>query len=503
VEKESQLIILSYPLAENFYNSIEFRERILNLLENPGLQLELRFTSGILNSVSKLPTDLNVIGNVRKIHVSSRKVIPRKMDIEDISYDSGCGLDEVSLCRSEDSDRVPACLENYHLLKNLKLLVVRGCQSITDVSRFQSISHLFLPQCCNITDVSSLGKVYELDLSGCESIHDVSALGRVHTLNLNCCQQITDLTALEWVHSLKFEEFQGTDLSGLKNVVNLNICDSPNVSDISILRTVKKLNIRKCPKINDLTGLSSLKDLSLYKHTQITSGREMFLQLSTVESYYDDFVNSAYAGETEKENDEELRALPLWKDSLFLHSLQANLHHLTICGCQSLVEFPYLVGLRSLVIYDCPWLAVFPDIPPSLGYLSISFCENLTVLQIGVGDMHSDNTQKYPLYELKVTDCPNLQKVVLNRKISRCKIMYCWSSKIVVADQQVGRIKTEARYLRKIVNRSKIVDLQLVYCEELEDPTFCFDETRDVLSLDNDNEEGTADFDGEDDDETN
>jgi hypothetical protein len=113
------------------------------------------------------------------------------------------------------------------------------------VSCFRNIPCLACQDCSAIIDVSALGNAIELDLSECKNIQDVSALGRVHTLKLSFCEKITDPSALEWVHSLEFEEFQGTTLSGLKNIVNLDITNSPRFSDLTMLRTVPKLNIPK------------------------------------------------------------------------------------------------------------------------------------------------------------------------------------------------------------------------------------------------------------------
>jgi hypothetical protein len=98
-----------------------------------------------------------------------------------------------------------------------------------------------------------------------------------------------------------------------------------------------------------------------------------------------------------------------WRETHFLYSLQKNLQDYTISGCDRLVEFPYLVGLRSLKIYACNLFTILPALPSALGYLEISFCGELELLQIQE-DKTSNNLQ-FPLYEMKVNNCWNLSKV--------------------------------------------------------------------------------------------
>jgi hypothetical protein len=134
-------------------------------------------------------------------------------------------------------------IPHYYLLSHLKRLQIVTCPSITDVSCFRNIPDLTLIECSEITDVSnlanvrvldlsfcpgirdvsSLGKVHSLTLTGCSSIEDVSALRNVHKLDLSYCSRIRDISSLSNVYSLKLQDFQGSDVSGLVNVVVLDI----------------------------------------------------------------------------------------------------------------------------------------------------------------------------------------------------------------------------------------------------------------------------------------
>jgi hypothetical protein len=66
--------------------------------------------------------------------------------------------------------------------------------------------------------------------------------------------------------------------------------------------------------------------------------------------------------------------------------------------------------------------------------------------------------------------------LIFFRKVSRCEIVDCDTSKVVDADRQVGYLKIEAKYLRKITNRSNIADLNLMFSKKENDPIFAFDE---------------------------
>jgi hypothetical protein len=153
----------------------------------------------------------------------------------------------------------PTPTVNYHLLATLKSLELCRCSVVTDVSYFKNIRHLSLNWCSGITDVSTLGNGHTLSLIGCLNIHDVSALGRLHALNLSGCYNVTDLSELEWVYSLTFHGFQGTDVSGLKNIVILTIPGAKFVTDIAMLHSLEVLNIVGCERIFSLSGFTKIK----------------------------------------------------------------------------------------------------------------------------------------------------------------------------------------------------------------------------------------------------
>jgi hypothetical protein len=260
---------------------------------------------------------------------------------------------------------------NYHLLSNLKSLEISNNNSITDVSCFENIPILCLRSCSGVTDVSPLRKVHKLDLSLCRNIRDVSDLARVHTLDLSYCDQVRDLSALEWVYSLRFQQFKGTDLSGLKNVVILNITESMYVSEVRMLQTLQRLNIRRCPLISNLNGLVKLKALTLDRVSNITAGKEIFQQMSKLEIPESFLIPS----------DVECSRFDIWENSKLLMTLY-NIRSLVITDCYSLRIVPYLSRSLSLSISNCPnFQGVIPGLP-TLQHLVVSQCIDLQFLSI-------------------------------------------------------------------------------------------------------------------------
>jgi hypothetical protein len=294
---------------------------------------------------------------------------------------------------------MPKCI-NYHTLANLKCLQISNCETITDVSCFRNIPNLALDHCSGIIDVSSLRNV--------------------HTLNLSGCDGVLDLSSLEWVYSLTFHEFQGTDLSGLKNVAFLDISRSRNVADVTMLRTLISLKIRLCSKIESLSGLSKLK--ALFVSRRMSSGNEVFSHLSNLSLHYTYFQNPST---TPQENLQ------------FLASLQ-NLQELEICACFFRVELPLMASLRSLNLKSCLDQGVMPIMPdmPLLSRLTFLFCD-MTSLHI---------KGAHQLRELKVSNCRNLN--LIDRKVFKCEVTKCDQLKGIKFQQRVAHLNCFSTFQR-------------------------------------------------------
>jgi hypothetical protein len=506
-KKESQLIVLTFPQSETFYNSEEFRERIWKSMKNPRLQLDLifnRFSPDLDNplDVRSVTIDLKRLNGTRKIGLMSGftdrcNIIPcENLDVEVISL-STVRIKDLSFLSnvksvSYSADRsmlfgtkvdlaplqhiqkgiisVRKCV-NYHLLANLLSLELSDCMSVTDVSCFANIPDLTLCNCENVTDVSPLSRVSTLDLSDCKGITDVSSLRNVHTLVLDYCENVTDISGLENVYSLSFVSFSGTNVSGLKNVVILDISGSANVSDISMLHSVRDLTIENCPKMEGLTDLTNLKQLTIDNQNKITSGQGIIQQLvkldMTIElaEDYDDWSIP--------------KEIKPWEnfDMLTTHP---NLQHLVASGFNMLTKFPFMANLLSLELNRCNKLInlVFPALP-LLESLKITDCFNLESVHL-----LGDSGLKFSLETFNLFFNEALAKVQIDRKVSRCHIDDCSGLEVIELHQQVGYLRCPLEdCLERIVNQSWIVCLSLQHSGGSDSQKPVLDQEKDELTF--------------------
>jgi hypothetical protein len=201
-------------------------------------------------------------------------------------------------------------ITNFSNLSNCHSLNLSGCINISEVSCLGSVTNLNLSGCVNVRDVSALGKVRNLYLRGCYGISDISQLGFNYILDLGLCPLITNVSSLGSVYNLTLSEFQGNDISALKNVKVLDLSYSPHLVDLSsldnsvevlnisycdlivnitMLHKVKSLDITECFQIKDFTGLNSLHDLEMnpwmaqsLETIEIEKGYETFRQLKAL-----------------------------------------------------------------------------------------------------------------------------------------------------------------------------------------------------------------------------
>jgi hypothetical protein len=484
-KKESQIIVLTFPYSETFYNSEEFRGRILHSIETPRLQLDLifnRFSSDPDNPKKgkTVEIDLKRIIHTRKISMNgggfpvSCQVIPfLNLDVDEISF-RGIKVNDFSFLSnvknvsfSADGSmpgtkldlapfqhikkgiiRVDQCV-NDHLLANLQSLEISNCSSITDMSCFANIPVLNLNGCINITDVSPLSRCHNLDFSFCDGITEVSSLKNVHRLVLDSCDNVTDVSGLENVYSLSIRIFQGESVSGLKNVVILDIAHSENVSNISMLHSVRDLNITDCPKIKELTGLVNLKELTIDNVNKITSGSDVIQQLVKLVMAIDlDGDNDHWTIPKEKKP---------WEDFDMLIA-QPNMRHLVVNGFNSLIEFPFMSNLCSLELWKCNKLInlTLPSLP-WIRSLEIWDCNHLVFVHL-----LGDSTLKFSLEIFNLHSNHQITKVQIDRKVSRCRIDHCTKLAIIELRQQVGNLHCPLEpCLERIVNQSWVVTLSI------------------------------------------
>jgi hypothetical protein len=439
-KKESQIISLKGKFTERFQKSSAFRSSIIHRIQYPRLQLELSFdpsneiyqerviNSTQVNSMRKLHIDECKLSKIELLDVD--EVLLRDCNVSDLSFcanvkkltydqsfDNKGSVDVSCLQRLEEcSLTLDGLIKNLQRLSSLKKLTIDENDHISDVSCLRNVRKLSFTSCPNIrdvhwladahelglfdcdgiTDVSALGNIHTLHITSNNNIRDVSALKNVHTLDLSHCPNVTDVSPLVNVHSLTIQSFQGTDLSGLTKVVDLDISNSPNVADISGLTSVSVLNITTCPNIHEFTGLHCLRELIAHHFLVVASGMEIIHQLQTLRTGPEYFYGSPNPR----------------KSNICIPEL-TNLKTLELRNCTSLRLFPStLNNLRSLTIDNCDRLGFFPTLPSSLGQLSIKNCSYWTGFVLS-----GKQTFVSPIYRVEIQDCKWLKKIEIHRKV--------------------------------------------------------------------------------------
>jgi hypothetical protein len=364
--------VLTFPYSETFYNSKEFRDRILCTIENPRLQLDLIFNKfsphpgNTKNSVrpKTVRIELKRVNNMRKLSLRSPgfpitcsitpfpnldvgeisltgikvKDLKSFSNVKNVSFSAdrsmhGVKIDLAPLQHLEKGFFTVTKCVNHAKLANLQSLAISNCESITNVSCFANIPVLDLHGCDKIKDVSPLSRVHTLDLNSCEGIKNVSSLKNVHKLILDFCDNVKDISGLENVSWLSFRMFQGKNVSGLKNVVFLDIADAENVTSVSALPALRELNISGCQKLKDLTALPNLKELTISNENKITSVKEILQQLVKLDMTFQLF------GDNDSNTVPGPKEIKPWENFDMLTTLP-NLKHLVVTGFNVLAETP-------------------------------------------------------------------------------------------------------------------------------------------------------------------
>ncbi|CAI0421211.1 unnamed protein product [Linum tenue] len=124
-------------------------------------------------------------------------------------------------------------------LKNLKVLIIRGCTQLME-----------------ITGLESLESLQVLAMSSCESIYelpDLSHLEHLRYLNISGCMQLTQVMGVERLGSLEV-----LAMSQCKSIIEL--------PDLSALKNMTHLDIRECSQLIGIIGLHKLQCTILGVH---------------------------------------------------------------------------------------------------------------------------------------------------------------------------------------------------------------------------------------------
>jgi hypothetical protein len=146
-----------------------------------------------------------------------------------------------------------------YIFKNCKILKLRCCHNIIDVSQLGNVEYLDVAGCDEIKDVSMLGKCKYLDLSNCNKITNVDNLGNVEHLDLSHCYKLTKISKLD---NHKYLSLRGchkiTNINNLKRVHTLDLSYCENIKNISCLSNVSNLDVSYCPLIEIFENMNSV-----------------------------------------------------------------------------------------------------------------------------------------------------------------------------------------------------------------------------------------------------
>ncbi|CAN1264357.1 Disease resistance protein L6 [Linum perenne] len=319
----------------------------------------------------------------------------------------------------------------------LETLWIDSAQNLINLDGLECLSHLnelWLKDCCVLeklpVSLANLTKLQRLTIEKCTQLAEVMSVERLEALKLEelClddCDKLQYLGGLwklsklrlEWLEHLYMSGCSSVeelpDLSGLRNIVSLDISELKEVTWIGSLELLKELTMTNCTSIKKLPNLSGCKNIfSLYISGCVQLADVMgvgrleslkSLVMSGCSSVEDlpDFSglrNMASLDIKECNQLEEITGI----ESLEL------LKYLVMRNCTSIKKLPDLSGckkLRRLDIRGCVQLAEVGGIErlESLKWLNMSGCSSVEELP--------DLSGLWNVNSLDISECNQLKEV--------------------------------------------------------------------------------------------
>ena len=316
VKRECYIWALNRNTSIHFLKDVEFRHKVCVGIANPKMQLSIKLSGGISDSVYQFVTKIddvflkNVasaiiteyhytetitglnnmdtfqfidsgklklidgIKNIKHVLVKYTQVTTVKnidnvdfkniktlnvsfcKKLSDLSAIYGSQLQKIDISHCES-------VQNTDGLLNIPTVIMNYCNNLTDVSGLRNSRDIYLCNCKNLKNVSSLKKANLLKLSNNANLSDVSALGNIPYLVLSNCELIRDVSALGNHTLLDLSYCSGImNVDSLKNVKKLDL-KKTNIRDVNGLVNVQYLNIDNCKNITNIDNLTSLKKISM------------------------------------------------------------------------------------------------------------------------------------------------------------------------------------------------------------------------------------------------
>jgi hypothetical protein len=319
---------------------------------------------------------------------------------------------------------------------------ILSSDDINDVSSLTNVHSVKLIDRKNVSDVSALGNVHDLNLTACINVRDVSCLGKVHRLVLCDCSLVTDLSGLSNVYSLIFLRFQGTDLSGLRNIVNLNVSEAPNIVRITKLPKLETLYTERCSQLVRLTELTSLRGLFTSNPLPFSSSGI----LSQVSQLLVDTTRSPVS-------------IPSVPFRLLLGSWQMHSIRFLCLASDIIEEIPtQLVHVQHLILIRCNNFKALRPLPV-LEHCEITGCKR--IVSLGFSSSNLRNSEQALCY-LQIKKCSNLNEIIFNRKVFKCTLMNCKRLQRLETNKQIAVLKVDGCPLVQTIPGMALIRLKLL-----------------------------------------
>ncbi|CAN1264434.1 Disease resistance protein L6 [Linum perenne] len=450
----------------NFANLNNLTELTLSRFQMPEIQ---GLGDLIMLQTLKIPYALNLINLDGLESLSHLKTL----NLEDclvleklpISLVNLTKLQELSIKRCRQLAEVMG-LER--LEANIVRLDTSECNQLKEVRGIESLElleYLFMTNC---TSIKKLPDLYVL--TNLEELPDLSGLRNVVMLDISVCNQLKELTGIRNLELLDHLNMRNCtsikklpDLSGCKKLRWLDIrgcAQLAEVSGIERLELLNELNISGCSSVEELPNLPGSRNIFSLDISECNQLKEF----------------------TGVKNLEQLKDLKMRNCTLITKlpdlSVLANLKTLDISGCVQLAEvsgIERLGSLKRLNMSDCSSVEELPDLSCLLNIVSldISKCNQLKEV-MGIKSLEL-------LEDLVMTNCTSIKKLP---DLSGCKKLWCLNISGCVQLAEVSGIErleslkylnmsgcSSVEELPDLSGLGKIESLDISECNQLKEVT--------------------------------
>lgn len=441
VKYETMFYSLNAQFSEMYLTNQVFRERMIQSIRNPSIQVSLQVNS--FANIGKCPETFlpqklqmtlilsSCLSNVTltrnpqhfrrnqetlgsftfsqltETDTSSRRLLfngydvthddEKKLIFKESKYDIMLRLPTYGYYFDSFFIGFNDAMSDFNPFRFTQTLILQQCPALTDVTPLAMINHLELIECNNVTDVVPLSHVHHLSLSGCEGVRDLSSLLYNSTLIIENCNNVKDFSWLckSHIRHLKLQHAQN-DLplilpQSMQEVELSNF--QGNVLTTSSL--MKKLTLRACSLSTIPPFFESLHFIHLF-NCPIRETDEKLGQIHTVIiEQCSDLISLRGLGQNN--NIVEIRNCSNVVDFSPLKTVPI----VKILSCRRFKRWEEVEGVVSLTVHDTFAVDVVHSLK-AVKELTLSQCYRLSRIEC----LGSESSQ---LESLTIADCDEFQ----------------------------------------------------------------------------------------------